>query len=541
MITGLACISLSPSGEVVTEPSQYLQVCSRYLQKSDEGRDMCRDSYQRVAHQVATMRRTITFRCHAGFSYFAVPVIVNDMHLLTFICGQVLTRGFDWDLFNKVLDRLGEDRNELEIEMQRIQAIPDEQFLATREMVENLIGMISSLNFRKFGLDKNLAQLAALNEIADLVGAVGDMDVMMHNLLGKICQLVGMTRAALILRDDKMDRYLVAATDPPGRDFRVAYSKLTRDVLFERRMMMREPYHFELTDNLDEPEASIYHSGNIASRLVVPLTVRDRVIGLMELYPEAGFPDVAVLNLFITVAAQAAVAIDNAAIFSHAERLAVTDGLTGLNNFRNFHKQLSLEMKRAQRYRTHLSLIMIDIDNFKAINKKYGHLLGNVVLAEFAALLRSKVREVDFVARYGGEEFVIILPETPLVGAEILGGRLGEAIAEHNFPGPGRSSLHLTASIGLVGFKEGLMVPEKLLEMVDRALLKAKDKGPGNMIVWKEKDEKASAGKKKRAEEHARKGGEKKKSAKKPSTGKAPKKANKKITPKAAKKIRKKK
>jgi diguanylate cyclase (GGDEF)-like protein len=169
------------------------------------------------------------------------------------------------------------------------------------------------------------------------------------------------------------------------------------------------------------------------SCLLVPLVFKDKVVGCVELIEKRHlrrFSDDE-RELAVTLAALAAVAIQNARLYSDVEHLAITDGLTGLYNHRYFYDRLAQEMARAHRYELPLSLLMIDIDDFKAYNDRFGHRAGDALLRELAKVLESQTRlQVDLVARYGGEEFVVVLPSTGTEGAAQAGERLRDAVTE---------------------------------------------------------------------------------------------------------------
>jgi diguanylate cyclase (GGDEF)-like protein len=163
------------------------------------------------------------------------------------------------------------------------------------------------------------------------------------------------------------------------------------------------------------------------SCLLVPLVFKDEVMGCLELVEKRSirrFSDEE-RELATTLAALAAVAIQNARLYGDVQHLAITDGLTGLYNHRYFYDRLAQDVARARRYELPLSLLMIDIDDFKSFNDRFGHRAGDALLRELAEVLESQTRQqVDLVARYGGEEFVIILPSTGMAGAAQAGERL---------------------------------------------------------------------------------------------------------------------
>jgi diguanylate cyclase (GGDEF)-like protein len=178
------------------------------------------------------------------------------------------------------------------------------------------------------------------------------------------------------------------------------------------------------------------------------------------------------------VASELAVAVENSQLYKLTKKLSVTDELTGLANYRFLQQRLFQEFERASRYDRALSLLMIDLDNFKDYNDEHGHLAGDRALAEFAGVLTSCVREVDVVARYGGEEFSVVLPETDAAGAFVTAEKIRETVAEHRFAdADGEPSQHLTVSIGAATFPEHAADRETLLKQADNALYEAKHFG----------------------------------------------------------------
>lgn len=157
-------------------------------------------------------------------------------------------------------------------------------------------------------------------------------------------------------------------------------------------------------------------------------------------------------------------------------KLAVHDELTGLYNRRYLLSRMDEELARAARYRSPLTCMIIDIDNFKKINDTYGHAAGDRVLIDLSDLLKKFVRETDVVARYGGEEFIILLPETDIPGSVSFAERLLEQVRNATFA-RGKENLCMTVSIGISGNQNVEVNKQKLLDEADQYLYKAKNKG----------------------------------------------------------------
>jgi len=165
------------------------------------------------------------------------------------------------------------------------------------------------------------------------------------------------------------------------------------------------------------------------------------------------------------------------------ESQSITDDMTGLYNHRHLIDLIDKELERAKRYHRNLSTVMLDIDDFKKINDRYGHLVGDRVLRELARLLKKSIRQVDTVARYGGDEFFIILPESAFHTAQLVAERIQKTVREYRFNQPERL-LSLTVSVGISSFQDSKDIDlTQLVERTDQALLKAKSLGKDECFV----------------------------------------------------------
>jgi two-component system, cell cycle response regulator len=165
------------------------------------------------------------------------------------------------------------------------------------------------------------------------------------------------------------------------------------------------------------------------------------------------------------------------------EALSVTDDLTGLYNHRALQHRLKDEFLRAQRYNEPLSLLMVDVDHFKEVNDKHGHLFGDHVLHELGKVFQESVREIDIVARYGGEEFVIILPQTHFSGSLTVADRVWRSVGAHEFRQE-KTGVRITVSIGISFFpNKNVASVEQLVAFADQALYQAKREGRNRICL----------------------------------------------------------
>jgi len=221
--------------------------------------------------------------------------------------------------------------------------------------------------------------------------------------------------------------------------------------------------------------------------IILPLAGREKAIGLillktnhiekelMESNPAAkkGYYDV-----LRTLINSIGLAIENIRLTEILKIQSVRDGLTDVYNRRYFENTLNEEFSRATRYRRRLSLLLIDLDNFKTINDTYGHRQGDIILQEVAQLLQQNSRKIDSVCRYGGDEFATILPETTLEGAYLKANNISQQIQQRHFTNltDHKKSFKLKVSVGVSVLSDDIKTADDMVVAADKLLFRAKDK-----------------------------------------------------------------
>jgi diguanylate cyclase (GGDEF)-like protein len=204
--------------------------------------------------------------------------------------------------------------------------------------------------------------------------------------------------------------------------------------------------------------------------------------GLLVLYPPpSGFDDDDV-QLAEWLAGRASIALQNAHLHRVTRQLASTDELTQLANRRQFDEALGAEVARAERFRDQVAIVVADLDNFKTVNDRFGHDVGDLVLRAFASSIRANVRDIDLPARYGGEEFTVLLPSTDSEGGRQLAERLRIAAAQLVVDAGNGREVQVTSSFGVASFPEE-PTAAALLRAADRALYRAKTAGKNAVRV----------------------------------------------------------
>ena len=339
--------------------------------------------------------------------------------------------------------------------------------------------VVSSLNSRMDELGRELQGALERAEeegrrsriFGQLAGSI-DLDEVLSRTLEAAGALRGANAALLLLPDPTEGKPVVATlglsveeaerhaiTGPPD-------GRLARSITMS--------YTYPQLER-EAGENAVIHSG-----LAVPMPGEGGSIGYLTIFTrqsgqEFGEDDVRELE---TLATHAGPAIENARRFREARQLADLDALTGLHNRRFFHETLSREVARAHRYDRKLALIVFDLDDFKEINDKIGHLAGDSVLAEAAQRMRSVVRSADIACRVGGDEVSVVLPESSMQDADQLYRRIQTAVSARPIGQIGK--VFLSAGVAELRPEDDAVT---FFERADHALYRAKDAGKGRVVA----------------------------------------------------------
>lgn len=324
-------------------------------------------------------------------------------------------------------------------------------------------------------VQRETKETALLYEVSQSLISTLDFDQLLNNILQHLQETFEFLNVSVLLVDEeKQSLYTHSSiTHSPGDEtlrLRIGRDGITGHVAKTKAMYCCP----------DVREDTYYVAGNEKTRseACFPLLIGERLIGVLDVESSKvnGFSQ-DTLRLLSSLSAQIAIAIDNARLYVETKKLSLTDPLTLLSNRRSFDIFIDAEIKRAERYRRTFVVMMIDFDNFKNYNDKYGHNAGDVVLQKLSKIMKDIIRDVDFLCRYGGDEFVSILPETDASFALDIAERMRKKIAAQ------RIQPKITLSIGIASFPHDARDKAKLIDLADQACYEAKQRG-GNRVLF---------------------------------------------------------
>jgi diguanylate cyclase (GGDEF)-like protein len=336
-------------------------------------------------------------------------------------------------------------------------------------------------------LRRHLHHMTVLHEVNTRIASALDPDEVLASMLDSLGQLLTYETAAVYLVDLDVavpaegPHTVVPASTPPrllaGRSFEAGPLHALEGSIAPEDSTVVAAMREQHTVGRGIPSGGL--------ELVVPLRAGGRSLGALDLRLAEPLPeeDVKVVEL---LAAAAAVALQNAHLYQETQRLATTDPLTGLSNYRHFHELLNLEVQRARRMDYPIGLLIMDMDHFKQVNDRHGHPTGDMALRQVADQLRHRLRRTDVIARLGGEEFAAILPGATLHEVAVVAEKVRSAVAELPPLRGGMSSAPTTMTLSVGGTSQSAdtVDAEHLVSCADQALYQAKRGGRNQVCLW---------------------------------------------------------
>lgn len=331
------------------------------------------------------------------------------------------------------------------------------------------------------------SRVSALHHISLVLLSKGNMEELSNSILDIIAGELQVDSCSLMLRENEVLMVRAARGLPKG-----IASNATRGKGEGISGLVFETGRSVWARDIEEHPALAYrriHGKRYSTKSFVsaPIEVQGRLIGVLNISDKKNRKEFTEeeVSFVETVARQVGIVLENVRIQERNRQLAITDEMTGLYNFRHFQGALAVEMERARRYqRRGLSLIMADIDQFKAYNDSHGHQEGDYVLKRVAKVLQEESRKVDVVSRYGGEEFAVILPEIDKQDALVYAERVRKKIEEMQ-ERDSRVLQQITISSGIAEYPADGNDQSDLIRSADQALYNAKAAGRNRTTLYR--------------------------------------------------------
>lgn len=457
------------------------------IKGTTEGKKCCDRSDLEHAEEAFKLQRPVVYQCPNGLVDFVAPIVVKGERIGAVFGGQILAEPPDLEKITEVSRKCGVDEDKLINAVKKVNIIPMKTIKAQADLLLTIAKTISSLGYQQSLLKRNVYELKALYNVSYISNTIFDSNELLKKVIKTIKDSMGVEKGLIFV--------FPLDVDAPNSETLIFDSRKVRTLAeisvkeFESEIdtaqlirARRQPILFDLSKG-KSPVSGSYQfnfSEDTQSYLGVPMLSKEEVFGVIILEnrkDKKSFSD-ADLNLLTNISTQVSFAYENLILYE----LAITDGLTRLFVHRHFHERLEEEINRAKRYNSRVSMLMMDLDNFKDFNDSYGHQFGDRVLRDISNLIRSNVRECDIASRYGGEEFAIMLPQAEKDKAVIVANRIKNKIEKHRFDFQNKD-IFLTISVGVSSFPDEAYDKNSLIEIADKRLYEAKRMGRNRVVA----------------------------------------------------------
>lgn len=426
---GFCAFILNSKGVVVVEKSFVPEYCRKILTDPKNAVKCYKDTKSRMACD------KLVKRCWAGFRKIVVPIKFFDKKI-----GYWVTCGVSNDVDVKILN-------------------------AIANLIDNFIS-----NFMKTYENWWLEREKIIKILNDLISQQ-DYEHLLEKIVSATTELLKTDRTTLFIFDG--EKLVSKVAEGIDRELSLPLGEgIAGQCAIERKILVID----KVTEKTNIRK--LVKNYEIKNLICAPVIYKRKLLGVIESFNKNSGFTAKDRHLIAYIADAVAIALNNVQSFMALERLSIIDPLTQLYNRSFFVRNLEKEIMRLNRYGGNLAIMFIDLDDFKKLNDTYGHTVGDIVLKEFANLIKTTLRDIDIAARFGGEEFVIMLPNTEKEGAYATAKRLQDRIANTILAGH-----KISASIGIATYFKGLTA-KSLIERADKAMYRVKKTQKGSIIFW---------------------------------------------------------
>ncbi len=485
-------------GNVVAPPCKKNAVCDEILALR-EGATLCREEYRKAAKKAVEEKHTYIFKCHANQYVFAIPVFISASRVFVIMGGRAYLKGSENEAFYRGVARFSFTSDTIERLKSNMQTVSTLSVFSIPEMVAGLaMPFLKSLYTAgavraESPLKPAIAPKWEAGGFQDLlnvyksISSVLDKDELYDMIMSKSIELMNADRGSLMILDK--GRRILSVKASKGMEKKVADNVRIKIGEGISGLTAAKGIPFVVKDiEAEVPWRKNLSGYRTKSFISVPLKLEDRVIGVLNVsdkHTGIAFSNDDLL-LLLSFSNFATVALERGAYYSMSEELktiSMTDPLTGLFNRRFFRERLFEEAERVKRRKENFTTFMIDVDNFKSFNDRFGHPAGDDVLRRISMAIKDAVRSMDVVVRYGGEEFAVILPHTAKKDSCVIAERVRSDV-ENLKNSSGIYKDFPTISIGIAEFPRDARNIDDLIYRADAAMYSAKRKGKNRVVVY---------------------------------------------------------
>lgn len=426
---GFCAFILDSKGAVLIEKSFIPEYCKKILKEPKYAIKCFKDTKERMTSN------KIVKKCWAGYRKIVVPIKFFDKKI-----GYWITCGIQLDVDDKII-------------------------YAIANLIENFIN-----NFMKTYENWWLEREKIIKILNNLISQQ-EFEQLIQKIVSSTTELLKTDRTTLFIFDG--EKLVSKVAEGLDREISLPLGEgVAGQCAIERKIIA--------IDKVTEKTKirKLVKDYEIRNLICAPVIFKRKLLGVIESFNKEGNFTAKDRHLISYLADAIAIALNNVQSLMALERMSIIDPLTQLYNRSFFVKNLEKEIMRLNRYGGSLAIMFIDLDDFKKLNDMYGHTVGDIVLKEFANLIKNSLRDIDIAARFGGEEFVIMLPNTEREGAYATAKRLQEKMARTTLAGH-----KITASIGIASYHKGLTA-KSLIERADKAMYRVKKTQKGSIIFW---------------------------------------------------------
>ncbi len=367
-----------------------------------------------------------------------------------------------------------------------VQAFTDEHIRLLTVIGNQIMDLIDNIELQ-YKMRYNMHEKGAMYTFVKTLSRHINASDIGQTALYEIVRITGANAGIFAVKDDKKTFKAVAIYNINngliGKSF-VADAKLSLNNAEENQLSSINQIPTSQTKLLYPSLHSLYEPDKIFKyTAIISLKGKNKEVGLIFLFMKNTL-DKRISIIIDTLINQVAISLYNSVLFNTLEKLAITDGLTGLHNHRHFQEYIDGEAKEASRYNNPLAFIILDIDHFKVLNDTYGHPQGDMILKKLSEVILQTIRDVDYAARYGGEEFCIVLPNTNLKGAYKTAERLRKKVEALSIRSDNDKSIKFTVSIGISTLLKDAENKHQLISHADEALYFSKENGRNQTTIY---------------------------------------------------------